>query len=154
MWESRTGPTLPLYCSGSNPSVAGKPRKGSNPRKWRHVPGKLKPADDCSRGLSPDAVSLEHRWFAGSDSLSKTKENWRKNITVTEPSFDDPKLSLPRCISATEIYPNLSLPKFDCIRKKSDFRKLKRIMARILRYAWPRLKKRGSRRSDRKRIAA
>ena len=33
--------------------------EGSNPGQWRHVPSKLNPADDCSRGLSPDALSLE-----------------------------------------------------------------------------------------------
>ena len=43
---------------------------------WRHVPGTLNPADDCSRGLSASELTPDCRWFRGPDFLWKDEESW------------------------------------------------------------------------------
>ena len=43
---------------------------------WRHVPGKLNPADDCSRGLSVLALTQDCRWLAGPEFLGKDRDQW------------------------------------------------------------------------------
>ena len=37
---------------------------------WRHIPGEMNPADDCSRGIPAAHLSTQHRWFRGPDFLS------------------------------------------------------------------------------------
>ena len=43
---------------------------------WRHVPGALNPADDCSRGLAASELATDCRWLRGPDFLRKDEENW------------------------------------------------------------------------------
>ena len=44
--------------------------------RWRHVPGKLNPADDCSRGLPVHALTHDHRWLAGPEFLRRDVCQW------------------------------------------------------------------------------
>lgn len=48
---------------------------------WNHVPGAENPADDCSRGVKATNLSQNHRWFAGSEFLLKTDEQWPSQTT-------------------------------------------------------------------------
>ena len=43
---------------------------------WRHVPGTMNPADDCSRGLGASELSPDCRWLRGPDFLRQGEENW------------------------------------------------------------------------------
>ena len=40
-------------------------RESSDPTQWRHCPGDLNPADDCSRGLDPQKFIEQERWPRG-----------------------------------------------------------------------------------------
>ncbi|KAF0294191.1 hypothetical protein FJT64_008127 [Amphibalanus amphitrite] len=42
----------------------------------RHVPEKMNPADDCSRGLAASELTSESRWLSGPAFLSDDEENW------------------------------------------------------------------------------
>ena len=58
--------------------------ENSSWRQWRHVPGRLNPADECSRGMSATSLSSQHRWFTGPPFLREPENQWPKNITITE----------------------------------------------------------------------
>ncbi|KAK3700581.1 hypothetical protein QZH41_001579 [Actinostola sp. cb2023] len=52
-------------------------REVSSPRKWRHVPGQQNVADDCSRGLSVEALlANDSRWIAGPSFLRQHESLW------------------------------------------------------------------------------
>ena len=53
-------------------------RSGSFPLQWRHVDGKLNPADDASRGLSVDSFLNNARWIKGPEFLWHREERWPK----------------------------------------------------------------------------
>ena len=48
----------------------------SDPETWRHVPGRLNVADDCSRGLSAQDLVQESRWINGPNFLSQGEDCW------------------------------------------------------------------------------
>ena len=72
----------------------------SDPTQWRHVPGKLNPADDCSRGL-PEAVQLttSERWLQGPAFLAEDEELWPADISLPPPESTDPELKLVGAVS-------------------------------------------------------
>ncbi|KAF0302829.1 hypothetical protein FJT64_025111 [Amphibalanus amphitrite] len=57
-----------------------KPQESSGKRTFsgtrRHVPEKMNPADDCSRGLAASELTSESRWLSGPAFLSDDEENW------------------------------------------------------------------------------
>ncbi|XP_048581431.1 uncharacterized protein LOC116618474 [Nematostella vectensis] len=46
------------------------------PDEWRHIPGKLNPADDCTRGVALQDLTPDSRWLAGPDFLAKPPCQW------------------------------------------------------------------------------
>ena len=52
----------------------------SEPRQWRHCPGKLNPADDGSRGLKADAITPNCRWLNGLAFLLLSEDQWPEDI--------------------------------------------------------------------------
>ena len=50
--------------------------ENSKMEQWRHVPGILNPADDCSRGLGPERLEANNRWFAGPEFLKMPESSW------------------------------------------------------------------------------
>ncbi|XP_043215496.1 uncharacterized protein LOC122378464 [Amphibalanus amphitrite] len=67
----------------------------SEPSQWHHVPGKLNPADDCSRGL-PEAALLitSERWFQGPAFLAEDEEQWPAGISLPPPESTDPEVKM------------------------------------------------------------
>ncbi|KAL9952529.1 hypothetical protein ACROYT_G039798 [Oculina patagonica] len=56
----------------------------ADPTQWRHVPGHLNPADDCTRGLRAADLDKHCRWLNGPAFLSKPEEQWPQD-TFTGP---------------------------------------------------------------------
>ncbi|XP_045026644.1 uncharacterized protein LOC123470452 [Daphnia magna] len=56
----------------------------TTPPQWRHVPGVLNPADECSRGLCPSELDPNHRWYRGPEFLVLPPEQWPAQIPATE----------------------------------------------------------------------
>ena len=50
-----------------------KTHENSNPDSWRHIPGKMNPADEGTRGLNP--LDIPKLWIQQSDFLS-TPQDW------------------------------------------------------------------------------
>ena len=48
----------------------------TSPEQWRFVPGRLNPADDCTRGLRASGMTSDCRWIAGPAFLYETEELW------------------------------------------------------------------------------
>ena len=51
-------------------------RESSEPTQWRHCPGNLNPADDCSRGLDPQKYVEQERWLRGPEFLWNPRDSW------------------------------------------------------------------------------
>ena len=49
-------------------------RQSSEPTQWRHVPGEMNPADDCSRGLPASQLTEQSRWLQGPAFLRDSRE--------------------------------------------------------------------------------
>ena len=54
----------------------------TEPDEWRHVPGKLNPADEATRSeLSPD-FTISDSWFYGPKFLYEEEEKWPQDLTL------------------------------------------------------------------------
>ena len=59
---------------------------------WRHVPGELNPADDCSRDISTVHLSTQHRWFRRPNFLRSSEQYWPTSPFFPDPSPSDPEV--------------------------------------------------------------
>ena len=50
---------------------------------WRHVPGKMNPADLLSRGCQPEQLKKD-QWWRGPDWLKEQEDSWPRSIAVPE----------------------------------------------------------------------
>ena len=67
--------------------------EGSKPTQWRHVPGKLNPADDASRWLEyAEELTSDHRWLGGSAFLYQDQITWPVQHIPPYPAGDDPEV--------------------------------------------------------------
>ena len=64
----------------------------SKAEEWKHIPGKLNPANHGTRGLKPS--ELEEKWLQGPKFLFQDPENWNFDQT----NFLTTNLVLPKCM--------------------------------------------------------
>ena len=64
----------------------------SDPETWRHVPGRLNVADDCSRGLSAQDLLQDSQWINGPNVLSQGEDCWRNQSICQQPTDNDPEV--------------------------------------------------------------
>jgi hypothetical protein len=62
-------------------------------KQWRHVPGVLNPADDCSRGVKAVSLTEDNRWWTGPTFLLQPKTSWPAMPEHFEPPDNDPKIN-------------------------------------------------------------
>ena len=99
------------------------------PAQWRHVPGRLNPADDVSRGLRPAQLTQDHRWFTGPEFLSRPEKEWPEDVTAAEP--DDDEVVKAKVVLATTTPTQCVI--FDLFKRTQDWTKARRVIALILR---------------------
>ena len=63
----------------------------SSPSQWRHVPGKLNPADECTRGLRAVELNQQCRWISGPPFLWQPLECWPEEKPIETVLSDDDK---------------------------------------------------------------
>lgn len=99
---------------------------------WRHVPGNLNPADDCSRGIPATHLTSQHRWLRGPDFLLMSESAWPSPININEPSPDDVELVPEKYICVFRVHqPH---PIYTLIQNSSNIITVKRIVAWLLRF--------------------
>ena len=67
-------------------------KEASDPETWRHVPGRLNVADDCSRGLSAQDLLQDSRWINGPNFLSQGEDCWPNQPNNQAPIDEDPEV--------------------------------------------------------------
>ena len=107
---------------------------GSTPVQWRHVPTKLNPADDASRGLKVDALLAATRWKMGPSFLWEQEDNWPNQSTIVEElSSDDPEVKKTTLVGA--VCKKEATVEIDEVFKRfSSWHDLKKFVAWILRF--------------------
>nr|XP_049466974.1 uncharacterized protein LOC125908321 [Anopheles coluzzii] len=98
---------------------------------WKHVPGSDNPADDISRGLTPEKLLVCERWWHGPHWLARNSEEWPQNTPSPseDESAEEEKLS-SRVASTALIceFRNSLFSRF------SIYHKLQRVVAHCLRF--------------------
>ncbi|XP_057380775.1 uncharacterized protein LOC130703305 [Daphnia carinata] len=107
--------------------------ESSSSDQWRHVPGELNPADECSCGVSSSHFTTQHRWFRGPDLLSLPETAWPFQFTISEPPSDDPEVSSNKWVGSL-LTPTVH-PLYNLIQNTSNLTRLKRIVAWLARFA-------------------
>ena len=105
-------------------------QEASSPSQWRHIDGKLNPADDASRGVSAHGVLKGSRWIDGPEFLYQKEESWPVSKQVIPPLQEDD--SEVKTFASVQCDPALSLD--DVILRFSSWLKLRKFVAWMLRY--------------------
>jgi hypothetical protein len=101
---------------------------------WRYCPGKLNPADDASRGLSPQKLCSQSRWWNGPVFLWQERESWPTTEVSSIPN-DDPEVLTKvkiHVIKTATVHDDM-LSKL--INYRSSWIKLQRNLAWLARFA-------------------
>ncbi|KAK3739937.1 hypothetical protein QZH41_015978, partial [Actinostola sp. cb2023] len=61
----------------------------TSPTQWRHVPGRLNPADDCTRGLRATELNQQCRWITGPDFLLQPEDHWPPRMPTAESPLEN-----------------------------------------------------------------
>jgi hypothetical protein len=108
--------------------------EGSEPCQWRHVPGVMNPADDCSRGIPTTVLSIAHRWFTGPAFLQEPESAWPARFTRSPSDIlEEPTLFIRSVQSPESASPDETDPFADVTSKSSNVIRLQRIVAWTLR---------------------
>jgi len=105
----------------------------SCPEQWRHVPGKLNPADDCTRGLRASEFSKRCRWLNGPPFLWQPPEQWPKEEPIESTlSNDDKEVKSQKWTGVVSAPQPVQFP-VDA-EKYSSWTKYRRVIAWICRF--------------------
>ena len=77
-------------------------RSRSEPCQWRHVPGIMNPADDCSRGLLLSELDNDSRWFRGPNFLYRPEIEWPIAPEMSPPDEDDPEVKMVGAVTTSQ----------------------------------------------------
>ncbi len=104
-------------------------RELSNVDDWRHVPGKMNPADIPSRGASVKTL-LDTKWWEGPSWLKLDKESWPKSSEIEN------KEEILKELKKTVVsHVNSECTDFlDLLNRRSDYHLIIRIVVQILRW--------------------
>ena len=96
-----------------------------DPSLWRHVPSKLNPADDLTRGLTVD--EMHGRWMHGPSYLKLPKSQWPSEI-IGAPKEDPERKNEKFIFAVTNMEPVIQPQKY------SNWNRLVRVTAYCLRF--------------------
>ncbi|XP_064622592.1 uncharacterized protein LOC135484832 [Lineus longissimus] len=105
------------------------------PRKWSHLPGKINPADLCSRGCSAESLVNSQLWWEGPDFLRKEEESWPKQrIDTAELELAEQKKK-PKTFSALQVKEKTTdqtkSEQLKLVEKYESYHKFLRVMNRV-----------------------
>ena len=107
---------------------------GLKPSQWNFVESPRNPADDASRGLTPEELLLQDRWFKGPEFLWKLEESWPvpSSPLPSIPDQDPEIKSQGQTNRTTMVSEESNLNSM--IRRYSSWYELKRGVAWLLRF--------------------
>ena len=96
---------------------------------WRHVPGKINPADLVTRGVDDQDKLMSSCWFKGPDFLYEDEESWPK-LTIPELNSEDIELEKQLVLVSHGIVEThgINLDRF------SNWFRLKKVVAWMMRF--------------------
>ncbi|XP_043226749.1 uncharacterized protein LOC122383931 [Amphibalanus amphitrite] len=103
----------------------------SDKGQWRHCPGRLNPADLCSRGETVKELADNPLWLSGPDFLRRDEEGWPEQLHVQKLAEEDVEVKVGAFATVTVRDPKAALP---TPSKFSSWTKYKRTVAWILRF--------------------
>ena len=101
----------------------------SSPDQWSYVNTQVNPADDASRGVSPECLD---RWIQGPEFLRRPADSWPQQPIDLNLNNDDPEIKKSSTVCISKISESDLLT--DIINRFSSLNRLKRVVAWILRY--------------------
>ena len=110
--------------------------ESTNKEQWRHIPGRLNPADICSRGISAADITSDHIWFCGPVFLKHEEELWPEIILVGEPEEDRSEMvSAYVYVTRSDVSRLQEQSKFivELLERHSSWMKLIRVVSWMLR---------------------
>ena len=105
----------------------------SEPRQWRHCPGKNNPADDGCRGLKADAITPNCRWLNGPAFPLLSEDQWPEDIPKSKFAPDVTCEEKTETIMSAVDGCKLN-PQFIDLSRYSSFVKVCRITAHVKRF--------------------
>ena len=105
-------------------------RDGSGVEQWRHIDGKINPADYGTRGVPLNSLTANHPWLTGPEFLLKDESLWPNNIEI--PGLDDNDPELKRAVTMNVTIDGA--PPLIDMTKFSSWKRIKRIMSWIYRF--------------------
>ncbi|KAK9712690.1 hypothetical protein QE152_g24759 [Popillia japonica] len=105
--------------------------ESSTVKEGHHVNSEANPADIVSRGSTPEHISLQTAWWHGPEFLSLDSEHWPIQRQISTPPVVDEEAR--KSIALTFAIYNNELD--NLIGKFSDFAKLQKVVAFVLRFA-------------------
>ncbi|XP_043226266.1 uncharacterized protein LOC122383664 [Amphibalanus amphitrite] len=105
-------------------------RQGSEPSRWRHVPGYLNPADDCSRGLPASQLTPDSRWIQGPAFLRQPPDQWPSEVRQKAINDGDPEVRVVN-LTSTDLSTGIVLPDPS---RFSSWTRYKRSVAWLMRF--------------------
>ena len=105
-------------------------RDGFGVKQWRHIDGKINPADYGTRGVPLNSLTANHPWLTGPEFLLKDESLWPNNVKI--PGLDDNDPELKRAVTMNVTIDGAP-PLIDMTRF-SSWKRIKRIMSWIYRF--------------------
>ena len=121
-------------------------RSRSDPRQWRHVPGTVNPADDCSRGRSIAELETGGRWFQGPEFLLRPEDEWPAAMVTPPPGENDPEVKTIGSVNVERPAQTL----FVDAARHSSWHRFKRVTAWVFRFTYNFIAKYSAQHRDRK----
>lgn len=116
-------------------------RELTDTEQWRHCPGKLNPADDCSRGLDPQQYIEGERWLKGPNFLRGPERDWPSQA-VEEISDEQLEIKKEKTSLATDVKPTAESGLNVLLEKFSSWKRLVKSVAWIIKFTdWIRSKR-------------
>jgi hypothetical protein len=111
----------------------------TSPEDWRHVPTRMNPADDASRGVDADDIA---RWIEGPNFLRHPMDTWPKMAEIPELSFEDCEVKREATVCATAVTANVDDPVEKILKRYSSWHRVCKAIAWLLRFKkWLRCKR-------------
>ena len=77
--------------------------EGSKSSDWRHIDGKVNPADIGSRGLKPYQIEKAEAWLCGPKFLSGERKNWPSMLLIRGVPDSDAELRKELFVYSTQV---------------------------------------------------